>query len=69
MKKIKVTKGTFALPKGVDFPVTIRFPFLTERISKSDAFGRRDVQSWYKKKRQVPKGQIKINDEMYEVIT
>lgn len=68
MKKIKVTKGTFALPKDVDFPVTIRYPFTTERIGKTDAFRRQDVIFWYKNKRQVPDGHVKINDEMYEVI-
>ena len=68
MKKIKVTRGTFTLPKGVDFPVTIRYPFMTECISKKDAFGTQIIKHWYKDKRQVPKGFMKINDELYRVV-
>ena len=68
MKKIRVAKGKFSLPRGVDFPVTIRYPFMTEHITKSDRFGEQIIKHWYKDKRQVPDGHIKINDVVYEVI-
>jgi len=34
MKTIEVKNGRFILPEDIDYPITIRYPFKTERISK-----------------------------------
>jgi len=67
MKTIDVIGDKFELPPDVKYPVTVRLPFSTQRIYKSDKFGRRTIQMWFKKKRQLPDDEIEINGERYKV--
>jgi hypothetical protein len=66
MKEIDVIDDKFKIPKGVEYPVIIKYPFHTERHYKSD--GRlRTVQFWYRQKRAVPDNQMIINGTIYHV--
>ena len=67
MKNIICRNGNFRLPIDVDYPVTIRQPFVTSRITINKE-GIRCTQNWYKKKRQIDDRHIIINNEKYKVI-
>lgn len=68
MKRIYCkSNGSFTLPFDVDYPVTIKQPFVTSRITVNKE-GIRCTQNWYKQKRQIDDDHIIINGETYKVI-
>ena len=66
-KTIDMIDGKFDLPDGVEYPVTIRFPFSTQRIGKVNKFGIRSIQMWFRKDRQLLDDEIMIDGEIYKV--
>lgn len=65
MKKIDVIDEKFKIPGEINYPITIKYPFHTERHTFDGRLV--TIQTWYLKKRVMPDNQLIINGEVYRL--